>query len=401
MGTLFAVVAWGLVLASLPGTIELFALTVGWLFPRREIQGPREGRVERLTVVVPAHNETAGIERTLSGLASCHSIQGQVEVLVVADNCDDDTAALARAFADRLDRTNFAVRVLERSNSVQRGKGYALNYAFSECLAKEPNKRPDAFLVIDADTRVSQNLFTETAAAFEAGAHGVQVPYHSGDPEASTRARLQHVALLAFNHLRPKSREHLGLSVGILGNGFGLSAELLTGIPYGAASIVEDLEYHLNLVRAGERVRFVERAMVAADAPPGDQGAKTQRARWEGGRFRMIAEHAPKLAREVLRGRLRLLEPLFELLLLPLAFHVLLLGLLLVLPNSAGRTYALASLGLVFVHVLAAIRTGGGSLADLKALAAAPFYVLWKILLLPKVFATARRSADWSRTERS
>ncbi len=401
MGILLSILAWILLAATLPGTIELFGLTVGWLFPRRAIHGPRAGRVQRLTAVVPAHNENAGIERTLAGLASCHSIDGNIEVLVVADNCDDDTADIARSFAGTISRERFQIEVFERTDENNRGKGYALDHAFTTCLAREADARPDAFLVIDADTRVTQNLFTAAAGAFEAGASGIQVPYHSGDPEASTRARLQHVALLAFNHLRPKSREHLGFSVGILGNGFGLSAELLERIPYGAASIVEDLEYHLNLVRQGERVRFVEEAVVAADAPPGDQGARTQRARWEGGRFRMIVEHAPKLAGEVLRGRLRLLEPLLELLLLPLAFHVLLLVALVALPTWTAKNYALFALGLVFVHVLAAIRAGGGSLADLKALAAAPFYVGWKLLLLPKVFATARRSADWSRTERS
>ena len=114
----------------------------------------------------------------------------------------------------------------------------------------------------------------------------------------------------------------------------------------------------------------------------------------------MIAEHAPKLAGEVLRGKLRLLEPLFELLLLPLAFHVLLVLALTLLPTFEFKRYAFASLGLIVAHVLIAIRVGGGSTADLKALASAPFYIVWKLLLLPKMFATARRSADWSRTER-
>ena len=400
MEPLWILLAWLLLAVTLPGTVELLLLTVGWLLPRRRIDGPRFGPIERLTVVIPAHDEEAGLGRTLTGLLSCHRPEAEVELLVVADNCGDRTAEVAREAGAATTRTGFAVTVLERVDSERRGKGYALDHAFRTCAERGAEEAPDAFLVIDADTRVSPNLFTATTKAFEDGAEAVQVPYHSGDPERSTRARLQHVALLAFNHLRPTSREHLGVSVGILGNGFGLTAELLERVPYTASSIVEDLEYHLELVRSGACVRFVDDALVAADAPPGEQGARTQRTRWEGGRFRMIADHAPKLAGEVLRGRLRLFEPLLELLLLPLAFHVVLLLVLWLLPTSVGNSYALLALALVAVHVLAAVKVGGGSLSDLKALAVAPFYVAWKLLLLPKIVLTARSSADWSRTER-
>src|SRR6185369_8853223 len=123
-----------------------------------------------------------------------------------------------------------------------------------------------------------------------------------------------------------------GLSVGILGNGFALTGETLRAVPYDARSVVEDLEYHLRLVRAGSRVRFAATTSVWGEMPAGGSGVTTQRARWEGGRFRMIAEQAPALFREVLAGRLTLLEPLLELLLLPLALHVALLLLVLLLP---------------------------------------------------------------------
>ena len=172
-------------------------------------------------------------------------------------------------------------------------------------------------------------------------------------------------------------------------------------MPYTAASIVEDLEYHINLVRAGSRVRFVSETQVSADAPPNAAGTETQRSRWEGGRFRMAMDHVPGLAAEVLRGRLRLAEPLFELLLLPLAFHVLLLLPLLVLPFALTQLYALGALALIVAHVLAGIFACGGSLKDLGALAVAPFYVGWKLLMLPKILAAGRKSATWSRTERS
>jgi cellulose synthase/poly-beta-1,6-N-acetylglucosamine synthase-like glycosyltransferase len=398
---IFSILAWTLAGLTIPGTVELALLTFGWLRAKPILEGPEPKRLKRLTVVVPAHNESGGIARTVNGLLACPRPEVLIEVLVIADNCSDDTAAQARAAGQARQRAGFLVTVLERSHAELRGKGHALHFAFTTALARPAAERPDAFLVIDADTKVSSTLFTAATKAFERGVEALQAPYHSGDPEASMRARLQHLALLAFNHLRPKSREHLGLSVGILGNGFGLTARTLEHIPYTAASIVEDLEYHIQLVRAGLRVRFLADAVVAADAPPSLGATKTQRSRWEGGRLRMIQEHAPRLAAEVLKGRLRLLEPLLELLLLPLGFHVTLLLLALAVPGPAAHTYLFWALALLPAHILCALKVGKGNAKDLFALALAPFYVLWKLLLLPRLFATSRRSTSWKRTERS
>jgi len=137
----------------------------------------------------------------------------------------------------------------------------------------------DAFLVVDADSRVAPNFIAEMAAALEAGAGAVQCRYLVANPGASLRTRLMNVALLAFNVLRPRGRDRWGLSAGILGNGFGLAARTLETAPYRATSVVEDLEYHLSLVGAGIDVRFVDRTAVYGDMPAEGKGVRTQRAR--------------------------------------------------------------------------------------------------------------------------
>ena len=67
-------------------------------------------------------------------------------------------------------------------------------------------------------------------------------------------------------------------------------------MPYDARSVVEDLEYHLRLVQAGRRVQFADATTVRADMPAAGPGVETQRARWEGGRFRMMIDMTPTLA---------------------------------------------------------------------------------------------------------
>jgi hypothetical protein len=134
--------------------------------------------------------------------------------------------------------------------------------------------------------------------------------------------------------------------------------------------------------------------------PSGGRGASTQRARWEGGRLRTAIESLPRLLAGVIAGKFRLIEPALELLLLPLAFHVSILGLTLLMPFSLARIYALFSLLLVGIHVLAGLIVGGGDWRDLRALLSAPFYIAWKLAGLPKTLQSASATSPWVRTKR-
>jgi len=201
-----------------------------------------------------------------------------------------------------------------------------------------------------------------------------------------------------------RGRERLGASVGVLGNGFALSRATLEQTPWRASSVVEDLEYHLRLVAAGVRVEFVADSGVRGAMPSGAEGARIQRTRWEGGRLRMLREHGPRLAAAVLRGRWRLLEPLAELLLAPLALHAaLLLAALLVAVFAESPVAVAAACGglfIVVVHVVVAMRVAGLPLRRLAALTQAPAYLWWKLRLAPQIVAAAAANSEWRRTRR-
>ncbi len=383
---LLTVAGTALTAVTLPGTVELLVLTgAGMLRPRRRAQRPRG--TFRLAVVVPAHNEESGIARCVRSLLSADRTGVDLSVVVVADNCSDGTAEAAGAAG---------AKVLTRRSEIERGKGYALDFAFRtllpECF--------EAFAVVDADSEVATNFVVETAAMFQAGAEATQCRYLVANPNASMRTRLMNVALAGFNVLRPRGRGRCGLSCGIYGNGFALSAATLRAVPYVASSVVEDLEYHLALVRAGRKVRFADATAVYGDMPTAGSGVKTQRTRWEGGRFRMLAEKVPAMMKEILGGRLGLVEPCLDLLLLPLAFHVTLLLLAVAAPVAPVRIAAAVGLGVVALHLLAAIRVTGGGPSDFAALLSAPFYIVWKILLIPSLIRSSRSKTAWIRTAR-
>jgi cellulose synthase/poly-beta-1,6-N-acetylglucosamine synthase-like glycosyltransferase len=377
--------------AAVPGTLDILLVTTGLATTgaARKRRQPAATIWEdlRLAVVIPAHNEAALIARCVESIAASAQGAGNCETVVVADNCTDETAAHASLAG---------ARVLIRRNAELRGKGYALRLAFDQLQAEGFG----AFLVVDADSMVSSTLVSEVKRRLSAGSTVVQCRYRISNYSASIRTRLMELAFLAFNVLRPKGRSGWGLSAGILGNGFALRAETLRKIPWDAASIVEDLEYHLRLVAAGERVDFIDEATVYGETPAGGEAARVQRSRWEGGRLRMAREWTPKLALAVARGKGRLAEPLLELLTLPLAYHILLLAFALIVLPWPFRELAAAALALVAIYVLVAAFLGGQFLKTLAALAAAPFYVIWKLTTLAGVFSASRRDAGWVRTGR-
>ena len=357
--------------------------------------GPPEARV-RFDIVVPAHDEEAGIAATIASLRALDYPEDRRRIIVVADNCTDATAERAEAAG---------AEVLVRHDPARRGKGYALAHAFA---AIEAEGVADAVVVVDADTTVSPGLLRAFARRFEAGAHAVQASYGVRNPDASWRTRLLVIALALFHVLRSLGRERLGLSAGLRGNGMGFTREVLRQVPHGAFSIVEDVEYGLLLGEAGHRVHFVPEAIVLGDMATKGGGAKTQRRRWERGRFELAKTKGPRLLEGAIARRDPVLFDLaLDLLVPPLA------SLVLVTVAGAAASLVIVALGgpmwpsvpwllaaaCIAVYVLrgwALSGAGARGLVDLFVLA--PAYVIWKLTLHRR-----RRGPDrdeWVRTPR-
>lgn len=371
--------------ATAVGSAELLVLTVASMLPQpRRKQGFAELRV---AVIVPAHDEGAGIAEAVRSLLACSGAERGYAVFVVAHNCSDDTADVA---------TTAGARVLVLDQPEKRGKTYALEHGMSVAAAEGF----EAFAVVDADSRVDAGWLAEVRAAIGHGADAVQARYLAEVEHESPRARLQALAFSGVNVVRPRGRMRLGASVGILGNGFALSRATWESVPLEPGTIAEDLDHHVRLVRAGRRVHFLDRVAVRAPLPTGEGAARVQRARWEGGRLRIALNWLPALLADVAKGRLRSLEPAADLLLLPLGYHVALLLAVLAVPFWPTQAYGLLGLAVVALHVGVALLWTGGGLRDIRAIATAPFYLLWKLRMLGAVFGGARKDAEWVRTPR-
>src|SRR5882757_8853123 len=149
-------------IVALPATAACLYLLVLTLLSARSAHPPASSRKIFFDVIVPAHDEAAGIGNTISSLKRLDWPTGRYRIVAVADNCTDATATVAR---------KTGATVLERHDLTRRGKGYALAHAFVWSRAAGI---ADAVVVVDADSVVSANLLESFAARIETGACALQ-----------------------------------------------------------------------------------------------------------------------------------------------------------------------------------------------------------------------------------
>ena len=393
--TFWTVVSWVLMALALPWLVSTAYLAFLSIFSGR-LRAASPDESTTFDILVPAHNEAAGIGKTVASLRAMDYPKEQYRVIVIADNCSDDTAARARAAG---------ATVLERHNAQLRGKGYALAHGYAASLGEG---FADSIVVVDADTSVSGNLLSAFSARFAAGAEAVQAEHGVRNADDSWRTRLMVIAYALYHTLRSNARERLKLSCGLRGNGMGFSADLLRRVPPRAFSVVEDIEYGITLGLAGTRVVYVHEAEVRGDMPVSSEASAPQRARWEGGRTELIRQHVGPLWRAA-RGPARgiPLDLAADLIVPPLttvtlwvtvgvAFTTLLVARGLV-PLVTVVPWAIAFTALVMYVVRGAMLAPKG-IRTLVDLLWAPAFALWKVTLLLR---PNRNKGEWVRTTRS
>jgi cellulose synthase/poly-beta-1,6-N-acetylglucosamine synthase-like glycosyltransferase len=347
----------------------------------------------RLAIVMPAHDEALGIAATLRTLIP--QLAPRDRLIVVADNCSDDTASVSR---------REGAEVIVRTDAVRRGKGYALDFGV-RYLESDP---PDIALIVDADCEVAPGALESLAAMCSSTGRPIQALYlmHS-PPNAGLKTRIAEFAWVLRNQVRPLGLWRLGLPCQLMGTGMAFPWECLRTSALATGHIVEDLKLGIDLARAGHAPLFCPEALVTSRFPDSAAGLQSQRTRWEHGHLGIIFREAPRLfLQALLRRRPALLALALDLSVPPLALLALQLLLVWVATlalyalTEATAPLWLASLGVVLFGL--AVITAWGRFArhvvSLASLALVPVYVLWKIPLYAKFLVS--RQIDWVRSRR-
>jgi len=367
---------------------------------RRQAAAPSaNARRPRLAVLVPAHNESTVIRPTLTAILS--QLSSGDRLVVVADNCDDDTPDLARAAG---------AEVVVRHDPVNRGKGFAMDAGVKH-LAGDP---PDVVVILDADCALADgalDALRHDVSATGRPAQGVYLLDRGPNPDA--KQAVSSLAFLVKNWVRPAGLSRLGMPCLLTGSGMAFPWETIRSTHLATDSVVEDMELGLRLAASGHAPVLCTTARITGPAAPTKLAARTQRQRWEHGHVRTLVRHAAPLAAKAVVGRklrlgqrVQLAAMALELAVPPLA----LLGLF------VFGTFAISvAVGVATGHWAAAVISGAAIVATLvclltaatvyargvvpmRCLVGVPGYVLSKFpIYWALVFNPQRR---WVRTAR-
>lgn len=354
-------------------------------------------RRPRLAVLVPAHNEAAGIAATLIALRP--QLHREDRLLLVADNCSDDTALQAEAAG---------AEVVRREDAARRGKGYALDYGL-RYLAADP---PSLVVVMDADCEAEPGAIDRLARRSAATGRPVQALYlmDAGAGPAGgvpTMAAIAAFAWIVRNRVRPLGCLRLGLPCQLMGTGMALPWSLLQGVSLADGHIVEDIKLGLNLAEADAAPLFCPEARVRSRFPESTEGRRHQRRRWEHGHLGMMLGAVPGyLWRGLRRRNWALFALALDLCIPPLALLVLVILGALTTATAAwfmtGVTMplglSLAAMAMVGVAVFSAWSGYGRQTLGAGSLLLAPWYACVKLPLY--LGFLVRRQVAWVRSER-
>ena len=344
-------------------------------------------------VLMPAHDEAVGIAAAIEAVRV--QLGPRDRLLVVADNCRDATAAIARAAG---------AEVTERNDALRRGKGYALDHGV-RWLERSP---PAVVGIVDADCIVAPGALALLAQRCVATTRPVQALYLMHAPPGSGLGlRVAAFAWVVKNKLRPIGGAALGWPCQLLGTGMAFPWALIVNAPLASGHLVEDMELGIALARAGAAPVFCPQAFVSSVFPSDAAGALAQRTRWEHGHLSVLASTGPRLLAQALMRRDGALVALsLDLMVPPLAALALALGAALMFGAawwglaSDVRPFALAvfAFALFGAGVTMAWWRGGRHLVSLRELLALPLYVAAKIPIYVRLFT--KRQVEWVRTKR-
>jgi len=384
LATLLAIPAWSLLLLTLAA-------------PKRTATRDRSAAANipvRVAILVPAHNESVHLLPTLRCLQS--QLLAGDRLLVIADNCSDDTAAVARAGG---------AEVLVRQHASLRGKGYAL--AFGVDMLRD--EAPDVLIVVDADCTVSEGGIQALAQRCMQTQCPVQMLDLMVAPQgAGLRTRMLEFAWLVKNQVRPLGSFRLGRACHLMGTGMAMPWTLAVNARLATGHIAEDMKLGVDMAIAGYPTQFLAQAQITSEFPLDAAVARTQKTRWEHGHLQTLSEELPRLLAAFVRSpRAATLVLAMDLLIPPLALYFLCVVLslpLLALGSHFSAALlpalwiALASATALFAAVTLAWLQHARHLLSLRELLTVPLYAAWKLPVYLAYFL--QRKSGWTKTLR-
>lgn len=364
------------------------------VLPTRSKQLNSTSPEARIAILIPAHNEASGILRTLNSIKK--QATEKTRIIVIADNCADDTAKLA---------SDAGVETIERFDEYKKGKGFALDFGI-QYLKQSP---PEIVMVFDADCQIADQTINALASAVINRNSAIQALYLiQSNPEGDIKAKIAEFAYVVKSWTRPLGFHRLGLPMQLMGSGMAFPWYQIENANLVHGSIVEDMKLGIDLAIAYRAPGFCPEAYVTSMFPDHDEGTESQRKRWEHGHISMIVkEGLPLLVRGLKAFNVSIVAMALDLIVPPLALLFLLSALFALVSTVAWFVTDDAtpwSLGVgqfilftAFV-LISWFKHGRNILPMLSLFAYAPVYALGKIKLYLNFFRN--RQVEWVKSRK-
>ncbi|HWU65378.1 MAG TPA: glycosyltransferase family 2 protein [Methylophilus sp.] len=371
-----------------------FCLQIVMAFFHAPVTAASTTATPSLAILVPAHNESNGIGVTLKSLLA--QVDLPASIIVIADNCTDDTADVAR---------QYGVTVIERQDDLKRGKGFALDFGMQ--YLKSILQSPEIVMIVDADCWVGPHAIPTLAQTAREHQRPVQALYLMVSPDASAlKTRLAEFAWVIKNQVRPLGLRVMQGPCQLMGTGMAFPWAFISNADLANGHLVEDMKLGLDAANDGHAPVFCHEALVKSAFAANEAGADSQRTRWEHGHISMIFNTGLPLVWKGLRTRnaelvamaLDICIPPLALLVMCLSAYILISALLAVFGYAGSLVLGGTMFVLLFLAVMAAWAKFGRHAIPLWMLVYAPLYALRKIPLYLKYLV--KRQVEWVRSQR-
>lgn len=254
-------------------TVYYFVISWFGLFgKKREVKIYDESKT--FAMLVCAHNEEAVIASLVDNLQKLNYNNKLYDVFVVADNCVDNTAEVAR---------KAGAIVYERFNDVEKGKGYAMDWFFNKLFNME--RQYDAVCIFDADNLVHPNFLQEMNSRLCNGEKLIQGYLDSKNPEDTWVSGVFSISFWIVNHIWHLAKYNIGLSACLGGTGMCIEMGMLKRYGWGATCLTEDMEFTMKAMMENIPTTWAHDAIIYDEKPLTFKAAWNQRMRWAQGHF--------------------------------------------------------------------------------------------------------------------
>ncbi len=248
----------------------------------------------RYAVVISARNEGDVIGNLISSLQAQTYPEDLVDIFVVADNCSDNTAEVARCAG---------AMVYERFNKELVGKGYALDWLFNIIKDEYAEKQYEAYIVFDADNVVAPTFIEEMNKLFDNGYRVVTSYRNSKNYGENWITAGYSLWFLREAKFLNNARMNLGTSSAISGTGFLVSAEVIDkNGGWIHHLLTEDIEFTTDCIVNGETIGYCGKAVLYDEQPTTFYQSYIQRLRWSRGFYQVFKKYGKRLAGKIFKG---------------------------------------------------------------------------------------------------